>query len=41
MPKENYCGRKGGWFKPPYKHFFNASCKIHDLSYDKGGDWVD
>lgn len=37
----NYCGRKGGWFKPPYHKFFNASCKIHDSSYDLGGDWIE
>lgn len=45
MANENnnlsYCGRKGGWFKPPYRKFFNASCKIHDNSYDQGGDWID
>ncbi len=40
-PKTSYCGRKGGWFKPPYHKFFNASCFIHDTSYTKGGDWID
>ena len=34
----NYCGfGKSLIFKPPYWAFQNASCKIHDESYDKGG----
>lgn len=37
----SYCGRKGGWFKPPYHKFFNASCEIHDNSYTTGGNWID
>lgn len=29
----NWCGAKGGWFKPPYHIFFEASCNIHDYWY--------
>ena len=29
----NWCGTKGGRFKPPYHIFFEASCNIHDYSY--------
>lgn len=29
----NGCWAKGGWFKPPYHIFFEASCNIHDYWY--------
>lgn len=38
----NYCGfGKSMFFKPPFWSFQNASCKIHDRNYKKGGDSMD
>ena len=34
--KPNGCWAKGGWLKPPYAMFFEASCNIHDWSYEYG-----
>lgn len=33
----NGCGGKGGWVKPPHKHFFKADCDHHDYGYYRGG----
>ena len=29
----NGCWWKGGWIKPPYHKFFEASCNAHDWGY--------
>lgn len=39
---KSYCGfGKSIFFKPPYWSFHDASCKIHDDNYEKGGERVD
>lgn len=38
----NYCGfGKSIFLRPPYWSFHNASCKIHDDNYEKGGTRLD
>lgn len=38
----NYCGfGKSMFLKPPFWSFHNASCKIHDENYIKGGNMSD
>ena len=36
----NGCGGKGGFVKPPYRIFFNASCNHHDYGFWKGGGTI-
>lgn len=38
----NYCGlSKSVFLRPPFWSFHNASCKIHDKNYAKGGKVMD
>ena len=42
MKDSTYCGfGKSGFLKPPYWFFIDASCKIHDDNYKKGGSKED